>query len=48
MPDFLSWLGHRSWLGWLALVAGGFGAAATVLPAVLRQLRSDRRVEDRR
>lgn len=42
MSDFLSWLGDRSWLGWIALIVGGLGAAATVLPAVLRQLREDR------
>lgn len=39
MSDFLSWLGGISWLGWLGLIIGAFGAVATVLPGDLRKIR---------
>lgn len=48
MSGFVNWIGDRTWLAWAALVPGGLGAAATLLPAFLCRLGDDRREEMRR
>jgi hypothetical protein len=39
MSDFLSWLGEKSFLGWIGLIIGALGAAALVVPGELRKIR---------